>query len=174
MLFALELNRDASHISFMSVKKETVAEFNYFKNFNIVLSDNGAFTLTIDLTSVDTSIPVRDHRLRTFVFETIRFPNVRFQGQLSPAIYKNLKPGQYVNTQISGRLYFHGIQKTITLSVKIIKLADGQLNVSSTQPYLLNSNNFRLKKGIEKLKTLAKLNAINAVVPVSFNLYFRK
>jgi len=169
----LELNKSQSKISFISVKKEIIAEINYFNKFNVSLSDNGQFILTIDLTSVDTHIPVRDNRIKNFLFETIRFPQARFQGSVSPAIYTNLKSGQFVNTIIKGSLYLHGIQKEITVPVKIIKLANGQLNVFNTERYLLNANSFGLKNGIDKLKSLAKLNAINAVIPISFDFYFK-
>lgn len=168
----LELNKATSKISFISVKKETIAEINYFNKFNVTMSDNGQFILTIDLVSVDTHIPVRDNRIRNFLFETIRFPQARFQGAVSPAIYKHLKSGQFVKTKIQGTLYLHGIQKKISVPVKIIRLANGQLNVFNTEQYLLNADNFGMKKGIEKLKSLAGLSTINSVIPISFDFYF--
>ncbi len=172
VLAALELDQNASKLEFISVKKGAIAEISHFNKFSADLSDSGQISFTIDLTSVDTHIAVRDNRIRNFLFETIRFPRARFQGSVPATIYAQLKSGQFVKTVIRGSLYLHGLQKKITVPVKIIQLANGQLNIFNTEPYLLYANDFGLIKGIKKLKSLAKLTEINTVIPVFFDLYF--
>ncbi len=171
---ALELDKSSSTLSYISVKKNNIAEVGYFKEFSVSVSESGNFNLNIDLSSIDSGIEVRNFRLRTFLFEVIRFPTARVFGQLEPAFYKDLKPGQYVHQNLNGTISLHGIQKKISIAVKIIALADGVLNVTSSQPFLLNTQDFGLTKGVLKLAELAKLDAINTVVPISLNFNFTR
>ncbi len=163
-----------SSLNFISVKKNSIAELHSFDKFSVALHDDGTFNLQIDLSSVNTAIEVRNHRLRTFLFEVIRFPTARVIGQLSPSLYKNLKPGQYVRQTLSTTLSLHGIQKKITTTVEIIALADDSLRVSSLKPILLDAKIFGLSNGIKKIAELAKLDTINTVVPVTFSFSFRR
>ena len=58
-----------------------------------------------------------------------------------------------------------------TATVTVYKTEQG-IKVNSIQPILINANDYGLLKGVEKLKSLAGLNSINIVVPVSFSLQY--
>jgi len=171
---SLELIPTKSRVNFISVKKNKIAEFNHFKQFSVSINADGNFNLHIDLASVDSAVEVRNYRLRNFLFEVLRFPSATVTGQLAPSLYINLKPGQYVRRQITATLSLHGKNNKISAMIEIIALADGTLRVSTMQPILLNANSFGLSKGIQKLAELAKLDAINSVVPVSFSFSFKR
>lgn len=171
---SLEFNKSQSTLNFISVKKNAIAEVHQFKQFSVSLSADGTFNLNIDLKSVDTAIEVRNYRMRNFLFEVVRFPNASVMGQLPTSLYINLKPGQYVKTILNANLSLHGKIKKITANIEIIALADGSLRVSTLQPILLNANVFGFGNGIKKLAELAKLDAINSVVPVSFSFSFNR
>jgi len=170
---AMSLNLNRSSLSFISIKKGHIAEINYFKKFALQISDQGLFQLSIDLSSVDTGIPLRDSRIRQHVFETNRFSEAIFQGKVNSNLYRNLKPGQYVNTVISGSLHLHGLTQKLQIAVNMTQLADGQLHIMNTTPILLDGNWFHFKKGIEKLKSIAHLKEINMTIPISFDIYLR-
>lgn len=171
---SLEFNRSESSLHFISIKKNAIAEVNHFKQYSVSLNADGTFKLFIDLKSVDTAIEVRNYRLRNFLFEVARFPNATVIGHLPPSLYINLTPGQYVRRTLNANLSLHGMIKKISANIEIIALADGTLRVSTLQPILLNAKTFGLGNGIKKLAELAKLDAINTVVPVTFSFSFKR
>ncbi len=171
---SLEFIRAGSSLNFISVKKNKVAEINQFKQYSVLLSKDGSFNLQINLASVDTAIEVRNYRLRNFLFEVLRFPNATVIGQLAPSLYKDLKPGQYIRKKLDATLSLHGKNKRVSANIEIIALADGTLRVSTLQPILLSADTFGLSNGIKKLAELAKLDAINSVVPVTFSFNFKR
>lgn len=170
---ALTLNPHLSNLHFISIKKNQIIEVNRFKVFSVSVSESGLFQVTIDLRSVDTGIPIRDARIKEHVFETNRFSQALFQGKLNPKLYKDLKSGQYINTILKGTLQFHGFNHPLSMGVNITRLADGQYHVVNTHPVIISGQWYQLNKGIEKLKQIAKLNAINFSFPVSFDLYLQ-
>ncbi len=171
---SLEFNKTESTLNFISVKKNAIAEVNHFKQYSVSINTDGTFNLNIDLNSVDTAIEVRNYRLRNFLFEVVRFPNATVIGQLSPSLYQNLKPGQFIQKKLDANLSLHGKTKKISAYIEIIALANGTLRVSTLQPILLNTTMFGLEDGVKKLAELAKLNAINLVIPVTFSFSFNR
>ena len=57
---------------------------------------------------------------------------------------------------------------------KKIKLADGKIQASTTAPVLVNAASFKLDTGVRKLQDIAKLNDISLMVPVTFNVEFKR
>ena len=60
------LVNEASLITFVSIKKNSVAEVGHFKQVAGTIGDDGKVEMKIDLASVDTGIEVRDQRKRVF------------------------------------------------------------------------------------------------------------
>jgi len=58
-----QLVNDKSQLSFVSIKKNSIAEANHFTNIEGKLSDKGEFSVNVDLTSAETLIPIRNERL---------------------------------------------------------------------------------------------------------------
>ena len=62
-----KLITDESAISFVSIKKGSIAEAHTFTDFSGVL-DHGKASVTIKADSIDTMVPIRNERAREFLF----------------------------------------------------------------------------------------------------------
>ncbi len=171
---AWSLNNEASHLNFVSIKKDTVAEVNSFREMSGSISDQGAVNLEIALASVDTAIAIRDERMRTMLFETGLFPKAQVSAKVDMASFTKLKAGQSHSEQIALTFALHGESKTFKANVTVVKLEGDRFMVTSTGPIIINAADFGLVKGIEALREIANLPAISAAVPVTLNLVFDK
>ncbi len=171
---ALELVADRSSLSFISVKNGVVAELSEFKGISGSLDGNGELVLNIDLASLDTGIEKRDQRMREFLFDVAHFPVASVTSTLPMAGIESLAAGQELDLEVEGRLNLHGVIQPLTVSLRVVRLADGALRADTAQVILLQAEAFKLEGGIEKLRSLASLAGIDAVVPVYFSLVFQK
>ena len=165
---AMMLDQTHSTISFVSIKKGTAAEVHTFSNVSGSLSDEGQLTISIDLDSVQTNVDIRNTRMREKLFETISFPS----AELSATVSEPISEGQLTPIAVEADLSLHGISQSITINALALKAGD-QLLVTSTQPIIVNAEDFGLDGGIETLRTIAKLPSIALAVPVSFTLVFK-
>ncbi len=169
-------NLDNSHsqLSFISVKKGTIAESHHFASFKGTMDEHAKVNVKVDLTSVNTNIAIRDERMKTFLFETDKFSSAEFTAQLDQALIKTLKVGERQQLNVNGTLDFYGVKQEITLEVSVVKLSVDKIMVNTTKPFFIKADAFGIVEGINKLKSLAALPSINYVVPVSFSVVFKR
>ena len=170
---ALQVDNAASHIRFVSVKKGSVAEVSSFRRFSGEVGESGQFTLSIDLSSVDTAIAIRDQRMRDELFDVESFPSATVTGTVNLADVAALKAGQEMVTPIDGTLSIHGVTQGVKAQLLVTRLAGGNLRVATVDPIMLSMDAFGLTGGVQKLQELAGLPSINQVVPVYFSLVLR-
>ena len=164
------VDNDTSNISFISTKKVDVAEINHFKTFSGQLTEQGHFTLTIELASVWTNVDIRDSRLKDILFEVGAFPKLTLSAKVNMDKLENIQVGETGVMEIAADINLHGKIQTKTLSVTVAKLSERRLLVSSTQPTIVNAAQYGLSSGIDKLRDIAGLTSISKSVPVSFIL----
>ena len=169
---SMTLQKDDSTISFISTKQETVAEIHTFKQLTGSLNE-GVAQVSLDLSSVNTGIDIRDQRMRDFLFQTKQFSEARYTVNFDKARLEALKSGQSVNETLKGELSLHGEKVPINANVKVTRLSDGSVNVVTTEPVLINAADFGLVQGVNKLRELAGLKSISYAVPVTFSVAFK-
>jgi polyisoprenoid-binding protein YceI len=167
------LNNELSRVNFVSVKKNEIGESHYFKKLNASINDVGQFNLEINLTSVETLIPIRNERMQKFLFNTEVFPKLNLTSDLSKQL-KSLKKGQSAILKTQADLALNGINKLISLEVLATQQSNGDIVVASFMPVIINPADYNLTTGIDKLQELAKLPSITHSVPVSFVLTLTK
>lgn len=165
-----QLDNDQSQLNFISVKKGNVAEVHRFDRLSGSLSDGGAFTVEIDLESVNTNIDIRDQRMREFLFNSIDFPSASLSAQVAPKVVNDLTAGMSRTATVAAELSLHGQKQKLDIDVVVTKLSDDTLMLISAKPIVLNVSDFDLVQGIEKLRELAGLPSISHAVPISFYL----
>lgn len=170
---AWQLDNEKSKLSFVSIKKNTVAENHTFSQLSGEVDDNGLVNIIIDLTSVNTHIAKRDDRLKGHLFNTAIFPKAIFSAQLNMNEITKISTGTSKKLSITGLLDLHGHQQQVKFEILLVKLSDGGLVVASLQPIIVNAEAFGLVAGINKLQELAKLPSISAAIPVSFVATFK-
>lgn len=169
---AWTLDSSKSSLTFVSIKKGTVAENHRFKDFSGGINDKGLANISIDLSSVDTKIAIRDQRMAEHLFETVKFAQTNFSVQLNQNEIDAIASGSSQSMVLKGSLDLHGQQQEVTISVMVMKLSEKNMVVTTLQPVIIKAEDFALVAGINKLKSLANLPSIAYSVPVSFVLTF--
>ncbi|WP_434937478.1 YceI family protein [Shewanella sp. HL-SH8] len=165
-----KVNNSQSTVSFISIKKADVGEVHRFKQIEGVLSDSGGFSLTIDLSSVDSGISVRDDRMQGLLFEVAQFPKLQLTANINPKLISDLKVGETLTTQVDAKVALHGEQQVLPFNVVVAKLSATKMLVTSLMPVVVHAGDFNLVSGVEKLRDIAGLTSISLAVPVSFVL----
>lgn len=165
---------DNSSLNFLTTKNTNLTEVHYFRTLSGKIEDNGVATLNIDLSSIDSSIPVRDQRMRDVLFETSRFTTATLTTVLTPELMGAIKEGRMLQSELKGKLALHGSEEEVETSVSVVAARDGSLQVSSIKPVLVHADAFSLTEGIQKLREIAGLERIANVVPVNFTLIFNR
>ncbi len=172
-LAAWQLDNSSSLLSFVSIKKSTIAENHHFSRLKGNISEKAQVNISIDLASVVTNIAIRDERMKKFVFETSKYSSATFSAQLDQAMFEALKIAQEQKLTVNGTVDFHGQQQKINIEVSVIKLTASKILVNTVKPFFIKADAFDVVAGINKLKELASLPSIDYVVPVSFSGTFR-
>lgn len=166
------LNQQQSALSFISTKKASIAETNTFKSFTGSISAKGEVFIQIDLSSVETNIPIRNERMQKHLFNTDKFATATATTKIEPKVINQLKPGDSLQLQVPFNLALHGKSINLTADISVVLLNENELMVSAVSPVIVNAGQFDLLAGINKLKELAGLDSISTAVPVAFNLKF--
>ena len=162
-----------SRVGFVSIKNNSIGENNVFEQVTGSISDAGHVALSIDLTSVETGVGIRNERLQRMLFEVGKFPTAMVQATLSASQLDALKAGDNVSETIKVTVSLHGmsVDKLAPLSVGVSE--DG-LRVTSTQPIVVAAKDFGLESGVAALQAIAGLNAISQSIPITVDLSLRK
>jgi hypothetical protein len=165
------LDADASRLSFISTKNASKAEVHYFREISGAVSDNGDARLEVPLDSVETAIPIRNERMREFLFETADFPSLTVTASVDPAL---LGTAGAQSGAVPVTVSLHGQAASYEAAVVVARAKDGSLTVATSEPIVVNAADFELGAGIAKLQELAGLDSISTAVPVSARLVFRQ
>lgn len=169
---AWSLDNDASQVSFVSVKAGDAGEVHRFTEISGELTAEGSASVTIQLASVDTLIPLRDERMREMLFQTNLFPTASLSTNIDMDALAALAPGDSMDMTANLTLDLHGRQISLAAEMIVARLGDHRLMVSSRKPLIVNAASVDLVKGIEALREIANLPSISKAVPVSFVLSF--
>ncbi len=162
------LNTEKSEVNFISIKKGNIAETHVFNDISgHILNGKAQFTIKPD--SVDSRVPIRNERMREFLFETNVYPTIEINANVGDLV-SSLKPGQSNMMTIPASLSMHGATKEIKLETRLSVINANTIVVSSTQPVLIRAADFDMVDGITKLASLVNNLAIAETVPVNFSL----
>ena len=160
---------DTSRVGFVSIKNNVIGENNAFQRVSGGISDAGAVTVNIDLTSVETGVGIRNERLQKMLFNVASFPQATVSAQLSDAQLMALKSGGIVAESVSVSVALHG--KTVSKQVELAAAQSGDtVRVTTTQPIVITAAEFDLEGGVAALQKIAGLNAISRSIPVTVDL----
>jgi len=159
-----------SQLNFVSIKKSNIAEVHEFKQLQGSYNSQGQFILAIDLASVDTHVAIRDERMKDYFFEVSKFSTATITAAIDTDLVDAIAEGASERFTVEANLDLHGVIKPLTLNVIVTRLVGAKLSVVSTQPIIINADDFALVPGLNKLMELASLPSISQAVPVSFYL----
>ena len=165
-----QLDPAASDLYFMSIKATHVGEVHSFETLSGTVDDKGRATLTVDLASVATLIPIRDQRMREMLFEVDRYPIATVTAQIETGPLVSMPPGSELDIELEGNLQFKGQTNPLMTRVKVAKLNDQKVTVRTIAPVVLSAGQLQVTEGLEKLREIAGLPNISFTIPVTFNL----
>ncbi len=169
---AWTLDNDTSQVSFVSVKAGDAGEVHRFTEISGELSADGKASVTIQLASVDTLIPLRDERMRELLFQTGIFPTASLSTDIDMDALSTIEPGDSMDMADNLTLELHGQQLSLSAEMIVDRLGNHRMMVSSRKPVIVNAASVDLVNGIEALREIANLPSISKAVPVSFVLTF--
>jgi len=161
-----------SHLAFVSIKAEDVAEVNTFKEMAGSISDAGDVTVSLFLDSVETLVPIRNERMREILFDTTDYKEATLTAKVDPGMIAEMQPGQIADVTAEGMLSLHGQTQPMIINMQAAKLDDGTVMVAATKPLIVDASKFGLSDGVEKLREIAGLSSISHAVPVTFVITF--
>ena len=167
-----QLDGENSRVEFLSTKNAAVTERHSFTGLAGDVSTGGDISVTIELDSVETLIPIRNERMREMLFETVDFPAARVAAKVDPSVLKSAAEGAVVVSSVPVTLSLHGHEQGFEVPVVLAGLAGGGVMAVTSSPILLNAADFDLIAGINALREVAGLDSIVTVVPVTFQLLF--
>ena len=171
---ALELVNSASTLSVVSVKNNRLAELFSFTNISGEFNaSTGEAVIGIALTSVETGIPIRDKRIKSYLFNVDQDGSAAFTAKIDPEELAAVAVATPQAMPLHGELTINGKRQTVSFDTLVTKFENGEIRVVTTAPAFIDLVNLGLEGGIDKLRELAGLNAINLAVPVSFSVLFR-
>ncbi|RDX35342.1 YceI family protein [Kangiella sp. HD9-110m-PIT-SAG06] len=158
--------KSQSEIKFSSTKNGDIKEEHSFANFEGDISSHGEVIVTIDLSSVDTNIEIRDERLQKHVFNTEQTPNAVINADIDPELLTTKKE---TTTSVNGTLTLVGKTSEFQANL-VVAPSKNNLVVKTQQPIMLSVKDLGIKQGIDKLQEIAGLQSISDEVPVTLSL----
>ena len=160
---------DSSRIGFVSIKNNRIGENNAFERVSGSISESGQVVVSVDLSSVETGIGIRNERLQKMLFEVASFPTASIDAVLSDGQIAALKAGGARAESVSVNIRLRGktVSKTANVSVSS---SGGDVRVTTTQPIVITAQEFGLESGVAALQQIAGLNAISRSIPVTVDL----
>lgn len=171
---AWQLDAQQSSLHFVTVKNDVVAETHSFKQLQGQWADNGQFSVEIPVQGLDTLIPIRNERMLEHLFNAKQFPAIKATGALDTAKITALKTDAVHQEKVELNLTLLDQTQKVTVDLSVVKLADNRVLAYTKTPVLVKATDFKLDGGVKKLQEIAKLNRIELVVPVSFDVQFSR
>ena len=160
---------DSSRIGFVSIKNNSIGENNVFKRVSGSISERGRVSVSVDLSSVETGIGIRNERLQKMLFEVANFPTATIEAVLSDSQIAALQAGGDQTESLSVNISLHG--KTVSKTAHVsVSASGGDVRVTTTQPIVITAQEFGLEAGVAALQQIAGLNAISRSIPVTVDL----
>lgn len=161
-----------SHLTFISIKAKNVAEVHVFKEMSGSVGADGKVSVTLMLDSVDTLVPIRNERMREFLFETTDYKEAVLDATIDPEAISGMNTGDIATITAEGNLSLHGQVQQMTMVMQAAKVADNTVMVAGTKPLVIDAAKFGMSEGVEKLREIAGLDSISNAVPVTYVMTF--
>ena len=165
------LVNDQSTLSFVTIKADHVAEVHTFDQLDGHINASGEVSITIELASINTLIPIRDERMQAMLFETNLFPEALVSSTVDVADLRAMEPGESRALNLDVALDLRGDTRSYPAEVLVTRTQNGVV-ASTLKPILVTAENHGLVTGVEALREVAGLPSISRAVPVSFTVVF--
>jgi outer membrane protein OmpA-like peptidoglycan-associated protein/polyisoprenoid-binding protein YceI len=168
-----QLDPTKARLNVTTTKNKTIVETHSFTTLNGRVSPTGEAVVKIDLSSLDTSVDIRNVRMRFLFFETFKFPEAIVSTKLDKSKLQGLLTGKSVRYPLDFMLDLHGVKKRVTASVTVTRTATNAVSVSTDKPLLIQAADFALTAGVARLSKAAGGFEILPSAELTFDLVFQ-
>lgn len=165
------LSETGSNLHFISVKKGSLMESSTFATLGGTIDETGSAAFEVALDSIDTTIDLRNVRMRFLLFETFNFPKAEVTAQIDATLLENLEEAGSITMPLPFTLKLHGQEKDLETEVIVTLIGKNRVSIAAKQPVILKLEDFGLNAGREKLEEAAEV-AIVPATSVLFHLVF--
>jgi cytochrome c2 len=155
---------------FGSIKKDKIGEVNSFSGLKGTVDADGKADVTIDLTTLETNIDIRNERMLEHVFKGAG--EAQLTAQLDMDEVKGLAVGEMAVVDVEGALLLLGVSTELDLEMVVVRLAENKVMALSNDMVFVGTEELGVTAGIDKLMELAKLPGITRTSPVTLRLVF--
>ena len=163
---------DNSGIQFVSIKNNAIGEVSHFDMISGTVGDQGAVEVRVALDSVETNIGIRNDRMKKMLFEVGLYPEAVITAQLSEEAMAAAGSRSGASVPVVLQIDLHGQVASKDAVLTVSATDAGGFSATTSQPILLNAAEFNLEDGVAALQSVAGLNAISRVIPVTVSLNF--
>lgn len=167
---AWELSAEDSVVSFGSIKNDFIGEAHTFSGLTGTVSNDGAVSVTIDLTTLNTNIDIRNERMTEHVFQGAATAEITANVDMDKI--KNLRPGQSARMEVDAVMTLLGNEVDVFLDTYVLRVGPSRVMVSTNTASYLSTEDLGVNSGVDVLQNLAKLDSITRVTPVTLRLMF--
>lgn len=164
------LSASDSKVSYGSIKNDAFGEVNTFTGLSGTVSAKGDVAVSIDLTSVETLIDIRNERMIKYVFGD--FANAKIMAKIDIAKLEAMKPGDIGTLDVEGVLEFLGQEVEIAAPFFVARLSEDRAVVTTDEMIMISTDDLGVEAGIAQLQKIASLDGITRVAPVTLRLVF--
>ena len=169
-----DLKAAQSQIQYITIKNGDIAESNHFTLFSGKVDAAGTAQIDIALNSVETFVDTRNSRMKEFVFKTEQYPSATIKAALPMDNFKGYALGTRQKFETDITVSMAGQAQDYSAEFMITPISANKVLVESAAPIMVEAGDFAFEAGIAKLQSLANLQAITPIVPVSFSLIFER
>jgi len=162
-----------SRVQFVSIKNNTIGEISRFEMISGTVDDKGAVEVRVALDSVETNIGIRNERMREMLFEVGLYPEAVITAQLDKDAMAASVSNRVTIVPVLLQIDLHGQVVSKEAMLTVAATAAG-FSATSSEPILLNAAEFGLEAGVAALQSVAGLDAISRVIPVTVSLNFAR
>lgn len=163
------LDGDMSKISFGSVKDDYIGESHVFTGLAGGVKD-GMADITIDLTSVETRIDIRNERMGEHVFKGMATAGLT--AEMDMTTMETLAPGDSAMVELDATLSLLGEDVAVYAPVLVTRIGEDKVMVTSDELVYVATDELGIDAGIDMLQNIANLDNIARAVPITFRLMF--
>ena len=164
---------EASMLTFASTKNSDITEEHEISGIEGSMTEDGEVRIRLDMSTVETFIPIRNERVAEFLFETADYPVATITADLDYG-EMSLETGDTEQHEIAFQLTLRDVTVDLSANVEISRLEEGRVRVHSTEPIEVHAMALELMDGIDTLQELAGLDSITREVPVRFVIEFTR
>ena len=166
------LDCESSRLSFITTQNANIADVHRFLVLHGKVDRKGLAQLRIEMDSVNSSVPLRDERMRDVLFDFKHFPEAQISAQIDLQPINDLASGAQLELRLPVTVSLRGKQHTYQAELLATRLDERRFQVVTLEPLMLQAEDFGLQPELETLRKLAGLSAISFSVPVNAVLIF--